>query len=345
MKLQSMTRSKTLALFTEHFIQLGVPVAGCLKRYRLPAADGFMDGQALVPTISAARFVEEIVYREGIDDVVYRALISHPSSSLIGHAGESRSHSMNAFQQLAELFRFSRKSNPSAVTGAQIVGDYARLTLVNHSKLNSHQAYIFEFTLMLQLINVVRQCTNTNWYPEVVALKPDFGPADCVREATPGTTYLQGESSTWIDVPLKLLSARSQHPVSTSSDNGDFTDLLLNEHASATDLARNIRGLMRGYLRHPGEDIARLSEIMCVSVRTLQRTLSAAGLDYRTLLQEARYELACELLKCSDGKIIDISELVGYSDPSHFSRAFRRIAGISPRHFRHLHVPEDMQAA
>jgi AraC-like DNA-binding protein len=45
-------------------------------------------------------------------------------------------------------------------------------------------------------------------------------------------------------------------------------------------------------------------------------------------------EAAVELLEGSDSKIIDVAYAVGYEDPSHFSRAFRRLKGTSPREFR-----------
>ena len=35
----------------------------------------------------------------------------------------------------------------------------------------------------------------------------------------------------------------------------------------------------------------------------------------------------------SENAITDIASLPGYSDPSHFARAFRRLAGVSPREY------------
>jgi AraC-like DNA-binding protein len=41
------------------------------------------------------------------------------------------------------------------------------------------------------------------------------------------------------------------------------------------------------------------------------------------------YETAIDLMQDTD-----IATLLGYSDPSHFARAIRRMAGVSPREFR-----------
>jgi len=35
--------------------------------------------------------------------------------------------------------------------------------------------------------------------------------------------------------------------------------------------------------------------------------------------------------------ITDISQKPGYHEPTHFARAFRRIAGVSPSQYRGLH--------
>jgi AraC-like DNA-binding protein len=81
-------------------------------------------------------------------------------------------------------------------------------------------------------------------------------------------------------------------------------------------------------------DIAQAAESIGTSVRTLQRKLNYLGLNYSMLLDQARRELASQLLLESDKKIIDLAYELGYEDPSHFARAFRRMTGESPRDYR-----------
>ncbi|MDT3380078.1 helix-turn-helix transcriptional regulator [Labrys neptuniae] len=71
-----------------------------------------------------------------------------------------------------------------------------------------------------------------------------------------------------------------------------------------------------------------------VSTRTFQRKLSHLGLTYSDILDTVRYENASTLLRDTDCKIIDVSFSSGYTDPAHFSRAFRRISGVTQRQFR-----------
>jgi AraC-like DNA-binding protein len=44
--------------------------------------------------------------------------------------------------------------------------------------------------------------------------------------------------------------------------------------------------------------------------------------------------VAAHLLADPKRQIIDVAYAAGYSDPSNFSRAFRRIAGLSPTEYR-----------
>ncbi|MCB9915610.1 MAG: helix-turn-helix domain-containing protein [Planctomycetes bacterium] len=44
---------------------------------------------------------------------------------------------------------------------------------------------------------------------------------------------------------------------------------------------------------------------------------------------------AANWLRQTDRPILDIALDLGYTDPSNFTRAFRRETGVSPRAFRH----------
>jgi AraC-like DNA-binding protein len=76
------------------------------------------------------------------------------------------------------------------------------------------------------------------------------------------------------------------------------------------------------------------AEIAGTSVRTLQRRLAEQGVSYSEVVDRARFDVASRLLTESDAPSIEVAYATAYSDPSHFARAFRRIAGVSPREYR-----------
>ncbi|WP_323752163.1 AraC family transcriptional regulator [Marinobacter sp.] len=78
---------------------------------------------------------------------------------------------------------------------------------------------------------------------------------------------------------------------------------------------------------------------MHVSARTLRRQLVSEGARFQDLQDRVRHHRALKLMRCNDQMSIDeIAERLGYSDPSNFSRAFRKWEGISPSAWRSLHT-------
>lgn len=70
------------------------------------------------------------------------------------------------------------------------------------------------------------------------------------------------------------------------------------------------------------------------SERTLQRRLQAARLNFQQLVEQLRFDAACRYLQQGDLPLTEIGYQLGYSEPSAFSRAFRRWSGVSPLVYR-----------
>jgi AraC-like DNA-binding protein len=76
------------------------------------------------------------------------------------------------------------------------------------------------------------------------------------------------------------------------------------------------------------------AQITGVHIRALQRILEREGVTFSQLVDEARFNQATRLLKETDATVTDIAFDLGYTDVAHFSRAFRRWSGVSPRQYR-----------
>ncbi len=77
-----------------------------------------------------------------------------------------------------------------------------------------------------------------------------------------------------------------------------------------------------------------VAQAMNLSPRSLQRKLQEEGLTYSQVLEETRRELAARYIRNSRLSISEITFLLGFSEPSNFSRAFKRWNGVSPSEFR-----------
>lgn len=71
-----------------------------------------------------------------------------------------------------------------------------------------------------------------------------------------------------------------------------------------------------------------------MSERTSQRGLAQSGTTYSEIVQKARFSIASDLLADSDLNIADIAFTAGYENAPHFSSAFKRLTGITPRDYR-----------
>ncbi|MGB5569392.1 MAG: helix-turn-helix transcriptional regulator, partial [Sedimenticolaceae bacterium] len=104
--------------------------------------------------------------------------------------------------------------------------------------------------------------------------------------------------------------------------------------SSRWDFPSSLRSAIRPYLADGYPTVELAAELAGMSVRTLQRRLNQSDLSYSDLVKHLRFEVAADLLADPRNTVIDAACEVGYSDPAHFSRAFRQMAGVSPREFR-----------
>jgi AraC-like DNA-binding protein len=103
------------------------------------------------------------------------------------------------------------------------------------------------------------------------------------------------------------------------------------------DLPEDILRIRREVLTGLRGRVPRLGEVaskLGVGARTLRRRLVDQGVSFKTLVDQTRSELAREYLEQSRLSIHEISYLLGFSEPSAFSRAFRRWTREAPLQFR-----------
>jgi AraC-like DNA-binding protein len=104
----------------------------------------------------------------------------------------------------------------------------------------------------------------------------------------------------------------------------------------SSEFAESLRQILRSYLSFGNPRIEEIADVAGMGVRTLQRRLTKDGLTYKRVVDQARFQVSSDLLYDPHVKLIDIADMLGYSDQAHFNRAFRRFAGISPGAYRRL---------
>jgi AraC-like DNA-binding protein len=102
------------------------------------------------------------------------------------------------------------------------------------------------------------------------------------------------------------------------------------EHGVLPAVRRAIAETMRECEPH----LARVAKKMAMSPRTLQRQLKKDGIKFKHLVDSTRRHFAESYLKDGDTTLTEIAFLLGYSEVSAFTRAFKRWTGLPPVAYR-----------
>jgi AraC-like DNA-binding protein len=100
------------------------------------------------------------------------------------------------------------------------------------------------------------------------------------------------------------------------------------------DFPEQVRSVLRTALVTGQAGAGPVAALFGMHSRTLNRRLNAFGTHFRVLVDEGRFEIARQLLENSAMEIGRIAWLLGYAEPSAFTRAFRRWSGTTPARWR-----------
>ena len=182
------------------------------------------------------------------------------------------------------------------------------------SKGNSVFAFL-EWLQIQSIVAVIRHFSGDSWQPSNITLRlPDM------------------PSKTTVSFPHSLVELRIIHSPRCLSRESDSSTVAAPGQAG-WDFPATLSAVLRPYFSRSCPDLELAGRITGVCGRTLQRQLRQFGLSYKDVISELRLDIAKELLLKGETKVIDISYAVGYADPSHFARAFRRALGVTPKQY------------
>lgn len=125
-------------------------------------------------------------------------------------------------------------------------------------------------------------------------------------------------------------------------NEGDIDELVRNSPRALitrpryqTSVGEQVRRMVRAGLRRgdvPNAD--QLAARLAMSPQTLRRRLAEEGTSAREIAEEVRRDAAIAALVDGSESVADLSERLGYSEQSTFTRAFRKWTGSTPAAYR-----------
>lgn len=187
----------------------------------------------------------------------------------------------------------------------------------------------FKYAEMFSVIcmaEVLRVLTNHQWSPIRIGIQSknieDFSRLPSLEHAE----FYVERPVTALEIPLSLLDFPVKATLPKTSNFAPVTQPL--SFKAQFTLA------ITPYLSMGKLPIKLAAEILRLNVRTLQRRLSAENIIYKSFIEQLVFEDMKTRLSETDESITQLANRFGYSDSAHFTRSFKRIAGVTPSAYR-----------
>lgn len=317
-------RRAHLAPYTAFLRKIGAPVDRYLDRARLPLRDEpyaeYMSNRAYF------EFVGIAAREQGVPDLGYRACMKVGRKRLSSELVARMEQSPTLYGALKGFCQGVGKDATHIRMG--LIEEPDRVLYWQHSAPAAGPVGwdISEQLVTSIIVDIVRLFAGPHWCPRWIRSRAPIVPTECM-EHLPRTRMYGGAGRLLIPVPRTLLHLP---PLAVRAGSRSTP-----QRASQPDaLPSALREVLKGYLRDGQASLELAAEIVGTSPRSLQRHLNDSGTSFSRVLDQARYEVAARLLTEPGNQAIDVAYATGYSDPSNFSRAFRRMAGVSPSRYR-----------
>jgi AraC-like DNA-binding protein len=309
---------------------LGVPVEPLLRAHRLPS-ELVSQQDGLITAYQLWTFVGDAARREGHSELGLVAgklpVVEH------GNFGKQVYQAVTLYDAI-QTFCINAVKEYSRADFYLRQDEYMAWFCRGPIDGDATQSQQVELYVLAMMIDTIRLSAGTDWQPRILYLqnRDMLGLRDNPLLRIADTRF--GNEVTAIGFPRTLLSKPLRGEISafTRPENkpGDIF-----QHA---DFVSSLRAVLKSYLPYTPISLDITAEITGIKPRTLQRQLSEFESSFKEIIDQVRFETAVALMQDEKSSLLDIALEVGYSDAAHFTRAFRRWAGTSPREYRRLHA-------
>lgn len=295
-----------------------------------------LDTQDLpVPGSAVVGFFEAVARTTGCIDFGIR-LASRQSFAVLGSIWPMMRRARSVQDALDVLAEFFILHTSGALVTLEGQDDGSALLIYSLAAgVSTKDRQTIELGLAL-LCNELRAHCGPQWIPKGVLFCHNRPPMldSHKRCFGPAVSFNQDYNALWLD------AACLHTPIALGSEPAP-TPVLVGHVSEAEAVAVKVESVMRALLPFASCNRKNVAKLVNLSERGLQRRLVDAGTTFQQLRDRVRADIALKYLRQSNLRAAQVGEILGYSEPAAFSRAFRRQHGFTPTQARDQRHQQD----
>ncbi|KFA97476.1 helix-turn-helix domain-containing protein [Vibrio sp. ER1A] len=252
--------------------------------------------------------------------VVRIALREHIVPQLLCNVG-SETTLEDALKQVIQALQVQL---PQSDIELKLFGDhflFSRYKAVNTEDTTFVWSEVFSLWAMIETIQAL---TKTDWIPTQVHLQSLCH--DDIIQCFPATIqFVQARTVCGVVIEHSL----AQSTITVTKSEVGFRKEEEENNGIYYNAISHIYSALRPYVLEIKFDLERAAQVINVSKRTLQRRLKEQGITFRQLRDNLILDIAMEQLQRGE-TVSRVAVNMGFSSIPQFSRAFKRLTGISP---------------
>ena len=315
--------------FTNFLGDVGAPFERGFRQAGLPVC-ALEDANNFVPSHRFWAFLVDMAFSQDIPDLGFHAAQEYGASCADPHMTDLLVGSPTLYQGLIKASELINRTVSHCQVGfvQPPRSQYAYFFHSPSCDANNPAIEQIGWYGIMTLIGMTRVFLGPEWRPKEVGVMVNHPPSRFISEQFAGTRIRLGQPYSWIALDNTQLSL----PPDNESAAPRYP--ALHYEALSPDFLGSVKQVMHSYVCEQKLRVDFIAEACDMSKRSLQRRLAEQGANYSELLDQVRFDVAKQMLQDVNKSVTDISELLGYSDATHFARSFRRIAGITPHLYR-----------
>ncbi|MEZ9231692.1 helix-turn-helix domain-containing protein [Vibrio amylolyticus] len=182
-----------------------------------------------------------------------------------------------------------------------------------------------ELFAILYIEELIQALTQTDWKIQKVRIQ-HTDPEIVQMSLGKSVQLFVGHGSTGVFIDEQIFKAN----INVRESDRKLKAPLVEWHTSFSD---SVFTALLPYVKEHSLTVEQAAKLLKMTPRTFQRRLKEERTSFRNVKESLMLSVSCELME-EGHSLTHISSQLGYNNISHYSRAFKRVTGLTPKSYR-----------